>query len=391
MSAQVVVIGSGYAGAGTVAAVEQAVDDDDVALTWISDRDYHLVLHEVHRVIRNPDVAEKITIPIEEIQSDDTRFIHARVDGIETPDQTIQLEDGRDIEYDYLLIGVGSKTAFYGIDGLEAHSFPLKGLDDARAIHDAVTAAGNEATRTDPAKIVVGGAGLSGIQTAGEIAELRDEKRYPMEVTIVEGLNEIFPGNDAKIQNALRERLEDRAVEIETGEFVTAVDADRLHLDGAGDGRELPYDVLIWTGGITGRDVMANTDLDGDNRSHRVYARSDFRTNDDHVFAIGDTALIEQEDDQFVPPTAQAAWQAAEVAGENLVRAVRGEPLESWTFDDKGKVISVGETAVAHDVAGLPISTFGGPAAVALKKAIAARWIFKVASVRRSIAAWSDM
>jgi NADH dehydrogenase len=118
---------------------------------------------------------------------------------------------------------------------------------------------------------------------------------------------------------------------------------------------------------------------------------SDFRTSDDRVFCIGDSALIDQGGDDVAPPTAQAAWQAAEVAGENLARAVRGQPLRTWRHEDKGTVISVGDEAVAHDVKMVPINTFGGPVAKLLKKGIAARWIADITSVSRAIDAWDDM
>ncbi|AUX10454.1 NADH dehydrogenase [Halalkaliarchaeum desulfuricum] len=388
------VVGSGYAGAGTVTAFEDAIRDGEAELTWISDREYHLVLHEVHRVIRDPDVASKITIPVSEIKSDATDFLHGRVTGIDTDERTVSLSDGREVAYDYLLVGIGSTTAFYGIDGLEEHSVTLNGLEDAQRIHSEVTEAGKNATRSEPARVVVGGAGLSGIQTAGEIATYRDDKQLPIEVTLVEGLDEVFPGKDPAVQEALRNRLEALDIEIRTGKFVSEVDEGTLTLDGQSedaDGEPIPYDVLVWTGGITGQEEMADVNVEKDDRSRRVYAESDFRTSDDRVFAIGDAALVDQGDREFAPPTAQAAWQAAEVAGENLARVVRGEPLQTWTHTDKGTVVSVGEKAVAHDVQGVPVSTFGGLPAKVLKKAIAARWIYTVASAKRSVDAWPDM
>ncbi len=81
---------------------------------------------------------------------------------------------------------------------------------------------------------------------------------------------------------------------------------------------------------------MQDVDLDKDERNHRVHAEGNFQTEDEHVFAIGDSALIDQPGDQPAPPTAQAAWQAADVAGENLARAVRGQPLMTWTHNRQG-------------------------------------------------------
>ncbi|ELZ47958.1 FAD-dependent pyridine nucleotide-disulfide oxidoreductase [Halorubrum coriense DSM 10284] len=393
MSTQVVVVGSGYAGAGAVKAFEDEVGEGEAELTWISEHDYHLVLHEVHRAIRNPAVEDKITIPVDEIKSPESDFVKGRVVDVDTEDRVVETDDGTTVDYDYLLLGVGSTTAFFGIEGLKEHAHQLKGLDDAKAIHEDVREAAADATRSDPAEVIVGGAGLSGIQTAGEIAEYRDKHRAPLEIKLVEGLDEVFPGNDPQIQGALRQRLEDADVEILTGDFISEADEDAVYLGGGEDEEpeELGYDVLIWTGGITGQPEIENVELDKDERSHRVHAGSDFATSDDRVFAIGDTALVEQGDDDVAPPTAQAAWQAAEVAGANLARAARGAPLRSWTHEDKGTVISVGEEAVAHDVMGMPIKTFGGTPAKLLKKAIATRWIAKVSSAGRGVSAFGDM
>ena len=393
MTSQIVVVGSGYAGAGAVKAFEDEIGDGEAELTWVSEHDYHLVLHEVHRAIRNPAVADKITIPVDEIKSRETEFVQGRVVDVDTDDRVVETDDGTTVDYDYLLLAVGSTTAFFGIEGLEENAHQLKGLDDAKAIHEDVRSAAAEATRSDPVEVIVGGAGLSGIQTAGEVAEYRDKHRAPIEITLVEGLDEVFPGNDPQLQGALRQRLEDADVEIRTGDFISKADEEAVYLGGGEDTEPevLTYDVLVWTGGITGHDEVAAMEIEKDERSNRVHAASDFTTSDDRVFAIGDTALVDQGDDDVAPPTAQAAWQAAEVAGENLARAARGAPLQSWEHKDKGTVISVGEEAVAHDVMGMPIETFGGTPAKLLKKSIAVRWIAKVSSAGRGVSAFGDM
>ena len=393
MTSQVVVVGSGYAGAGTVKAFESEIGEGEAELTWVSEHDYHLVLHEVHRAIRNPAVEEKISIPVEEIKSPETDFVQGRVVDVDADERVVETDDGTTVDYDYLLLAVGSSTAFFGIEGLEEHAHQLKGLDDAKAIHDDLRDAATDATQSEPAQVLVGGAGLSGIQTAGEIAEYRDKHRAPIEIKLIEGMDEIFPGQDPEIQGALRKRLLDADVEILTGDFISKADEDAVYLGGGEDEEpeELAHDVLIWTGGITGQPELENVEVEKDDRSNRVFAESDFTTSDERVFAIGDTALVEQGDDEVAPPTAQAAWQAAEVAGENLARAVRGAPLQSWTHEAKGTVVSVGDKAVAHGVQGMPIATFGGPGAKLLKKAIATRWIAKVSSAGRGFNAFGDM
>ena len=387
MTDKVVVLGAGYAGAGAIKSLEDELNGD-AEITWVSETDYHLVLHESHRCIRDPSVQDKVAIPVHEIKAPTTEFVQATVTGIDTDDRTVALDGSEDIEYDYLLVGLGSQTAFFGIDGLEEYAHTLKSLDDALGIHDAIQTAAREGSQSDPAQVVVGGAGLSGIQTCGEIAEFRDNHRAPIDIHLVEGLDEIFPGNDPELQGALRKRLEERDVNIMCGDFIGEVDDETVYI---GDDEELDYDVLVWTGGITGRDCVRDVDLEKDDRNHRINSEGDFQTTDERVFAIGDCALIEQPGDQPAPPTAQAAWTAAEVAGENLARAVRGQPLTTWTYKDKGTAISIGEEAVAHDVMGMPIDTFGGIPAKVLKKGIAVRWINDVAGLGRAVKAWPDM
>jgi NADH dehydrogenase len=388
MMDDVVVLGSGYAGTGAVKRLERELDGE-ADLTWVSDVDHHLVLHESHRIIRDPAVKEKITFDVADIKAPSTRFVQGRVTDIDADGRTVTLADDSTVAYDYLLVGFGSRTAFFGIDGLGRHALTLKRLEDALQIHEAVTAAARAAARTDPARVVVGGAGLSGIQSAGEIAAFRDAHRAPIEIHLVEGLDSVFPDNDPVVQAKLRTLLEEKDVEIHTGEFVGAVDDDTVYV---GEETELAYDVLLWTGGITGREPAERVDVETDERSHRLEAASDFRTSDDRIFAIGDAALVERADTgQPAPPTAQAAWQAAEVAGENIARAIRGQPLREWRYVDKGTLISVGDKAVAHDVTGLPVDTFGGYAAKALKKTVAARWIRKVNGFADAAKAFPDM
>ena len=381
MSDRVVVLGAGYAGAGAVTALEDELADADI--TWVSEHDYHLVLHEVHRVIRDRGAEDAITIPVDDIKSRDTDFVQGRIDGVDVDGRTVSLADGSTIDYDYLLIAIGSSTAFYGIPGLEEHAHTLKGLDDARGIHDAVRDAANEATPEEPAQVVVGGGGISGIQIAGEVAEYRDNHGAPIELTLVEALEEIMPGRDAGLQRRVRRMLDERGVGVLTDDPITEATDDVVHFD---ERDAIGHDVLVWAGGVTGQDALEGAGVDANH--NRVTTDATFRTSDDRVFAVGDAASIDI-DGTTVPPTAQAAWDAADVAAANVARAMEGRPLRTWTYKDKGTVLSVGEDAVAHDVMYFPITTFDSLPARVLKKVIGARWITSVTSPQRALAAWS--
>lgn len=380
MSGKVVVLGAGYAGTTAVQQLESRLPAG--SLTWVSQTDYHFVLHESHRIIRDPTVREKIALPISDVKSSTTDFIQGEVVSVDVDNQTVELEDGRAVEYDYLMVAMGSGTAYYGIPGLAEHALTLKSLDDALEIHEAVREAAQAATRNDPAKVVIGGAGLSGIQSAGEVAEFRDHHRAPVDITLVEALDEIMPGQDPDLQSSVRRLLEERDVDIMVDDPITAVTDDAIEFD---KGEPIEYDVLLWTGGITGQKALDGVNLDANH--NRIETDATFETSNERVFAVGDSALIDQGDD-VAPPTAQAAWQAAEVAAENVVRRMAGKPLETWTYDDKGTLVSVGEKAVAHDVDVVPVETFNSYPAKFLKKIVAARWIADATSWPRALSAW---
>lgn len=383
----VVVLGSGYAGTGAVQSLESELDRS-IDITWISDTEYHLVLHEVHRCLRDPSVEDKIAIPVEDIKSPETKFVQGVVTDIDTEHRHVILADGDSVEYDYLLVAVGSQTAFFGIDGLKEYAHTVNGLDDVHGIRAELEAAVDDTTSTDPAQVVVGGAGLSGIQTTGEIAEIRDKWDEPIDIHLVEGLDNIFPNNDPDVQDELRTRLEELDIDILTGEFIGEVDETTVYV---GEDTELEYDVLIWTGGITGRTCLEDIDVTKNERNYRLNTQMNFQTDDERVFAVGDCAFINQPDDNVAPPTAEAAWEAADHVGKNIARQIRGEELEQWTFESKGTAISVGEDAVAHDVQYVPFGTFSGLPAQALKKFIAVRWIISITSLSCGARAWPDM
>jgi NADH dehydrogenase len=386
MAQKVVVLGSGYAGAGAIQSLEDELDDAEI--TWISDNDYHLVLHEAHRIIRDPSVQDKITIPVRDIKSPTTDFRRGTVTGVNNEDREVELADGDTVDYDYLVVAIGSSTAYYGIPGLEEHALTLKSLDDALEIHEQIQQAARSASHDDPATVVVGGAGLSGIQSAGEVAAFRDRHNAPIDIYLVEALEEIFPPGDAQVQGALRYQLEKRDIDILTNDPITEADEDAIHFD---ERDSLEYDVFEWAGGIAGRAAFNDTELE--NEHGRVNAGADFQTSDERVFALGDSAVIDQGGERPAPPTAQAAWDAAEVVGENVRRVMDGQPLREWHYEDKGTLISVGDTAIAHNVNlnGFepPVRTFNSLAAKSLKKGAAARWIASISSWDRAVDAWS--
>jgi len=153
---------------------------------------------------------------------------------------------------------------------------------------------------------------------------------------------------------------------------------------------ELSYDVLIWTGGITGQPELENVEVEKDERSNRVHAGSDFTTSDDRVFAIGDTALVEQgDDDGAADGTGRLAGRRGRRREPRARPAAR--PLQSWEHTGQGdrRLGRRGRGRPRRD--GDADQDVRRHPAKLLKKSIAVRWIAKISSTGRGVSAFGDM
>ena len=373
MKREILVLGAGYAGCAAVKKLEEL--DTGKTLTWVSENPYHLVKHQVHRVIRRPEAEEAVTIPVDEIKESGTEFIETRVTDIDVDEKTVYTDE-EDIEYEVLLVCLGGTTAFYGIPGLEEHGFILNSLEDAVNIRKSI----EEACRTEgPAKVVVGGGGLTGIETAGEIAEYRDNQNEDIDIEILEALDEIYAPGDEKVRKLLHKELDKQNIDVSVGDGVEEVTSNEIKLS---SGRKVDYDALIWTGGVKGRPTMENVNLE--QQHNRVEASSDFTTSARDVFAVGDVGIIDLNGSP-APTTGAAAWKGGELAARNVLHHLNDEPLEKWSYESEGTVISVGDDCIASDIKKFPISTFNGHIAKYLKTFIAMRWIAHITNWRRAL------
>jgi NADH dehydrogenase len=367
---RVAVFGAGYAGLTVTRRLERRLPED-VDIVVVDESTTHLLQHELHRVIRRPALAETITVPLAEAL-DRADIRQARVTAIdaEASVATLETEDGEEtLEYDAAAVCLGAQTAFYGIPGLREQAIPLKRLDDAERIHD-------RATADETTDVIVGGAGLSGIQAAGELASFSAEAALELDVTLVELADHIAPGFDTTFADALRRELEARDVRIETSATIAEAGTDTVHLE---DGRTLPYDLLVWTGGIRGPDALAG---------ERATPESDLAVGE-ATFVVGDAAEVVDQSGTTAPASAQTAVRQARVAATNIQRVVNARRVEdeappedgpqfaTYTYDSPGWVVSVGDGAVATIG---PLVLSGDPARGA-KAAIGASHLSSVGAI----------
>ncbi|GKZ13512.1 FAD-dependent oxidoreductase [Haladaptatus sp. T7] len=358
----IAVLGAGYAGLSLARKLETDLSDD-ATIVVVEETGEHLVQHELHRVIRRPSLADQISIPLTDVLDCEVR--ETRVESVDPDENRVRLEDDA-LEYDYAAVCLGAETAFYDLPGVEEYAIPLKRLEHAREIREGFLSA-------DGGRVVVGGAGLSGVQVAGELAALADEEEMNVEIVLLEQFETVAPAFPANFQEAVRDQLERRDIDIRTGTAVSRADDDTITLE---DGETLAYDLFVWTGGIRGPDAMG-----GD----RARVDSTLRLGDG-TFVVGDAAQVVDGDGEAVPASAQSAVREAHVVAKNIVRLVEGDDvfdprLDQFTFDSPGWLVSVGDGTVAQ----IGPTVVTGRAAKALKATVGAGYLSSVGAVRNAV------
>ncbi len=371
----VVVLGAGYAGV-TLTQKLESVLPESVELTLIDASETHLVQHELHRAIRRPSITDAIEIPLSSL-FDRATIVTDRITEIDTETNQVSLESGDTLEYAYAAVCLGAETAYYGLAGLKEYGRPLKSVSDAEAIRTEALAAIDSG---NPARFVVGGAGLSGVQVAGELATLAAEKDATdrLDIVIVEQLESVAPAFPEAFQTALESELTERGIEIRTETTIRRATESTIETthDPTDEEHTTDYELFVWTGGIGGSPPMA-----GD----RPAVQSDLRLTDS-TFGLGDAVRIVDADGQAVPASASAAIRSARVAANNIrsllewnLEGRKGfEPrLEQFRFDVPGWIVSVGDGAVAQ--VGPKVLT--GPAAKTLKASVGAGYLSSVRAI----------
>lgn len=360
----VAILGGGYAGVVLARRLERSLPRD-VSIRLVDESGMHVIQHELHRLIRYPDLVDALAIPLEEML-DRPLITEDRVTGVDLDTRTFRTEDGEECRPAHLAVCLGARTADYGLPGVDRYGLPLKRIEHARAIRQQAL----ELDEHD--RVVIGGAGLSGVQVAGELAALRED----IEVVVLEQAVTIAPTFPRPFRRAVRERLVDAGIDVRTGTAIREATGTALRV--AGDGR-ITYDCFVWTGGIAGVQAVGR----------RPRVRADLRVAD-RTFVLGDAGRVVDDRGTEVPASAQTAIGQAHTAAENIDRLVRAardddrifEPrLRRYVEDTPGWVVSIGDDAVAH-VGGTVLT---GPPAVSMKAAAGVRYLTSVGRVRESI------
>ena len=354
----VVIVGGGFAGLSAARALRRA----PVRVTLIDRQNHHLFQPLLYQVATAGLSAAEIAEPIRDIvrSQRNVTVLLGEVSGVRPEARELDW-DGGTISYDRLVIATGASHTYFGNEHWAKHAPGLKSLDDARDIRDRVLLAWELAERADDAALrrrlltfVVVGAGPTGVELAGALAEIarhtmaRNFRRFdPREarVILVEAGGSVLPSYHADLTWKARLQLEKLGVTVLTGSRVTDVDASGVTLGN----ERIESSTVLWAAGVQGSPLAETLGVELD-RVGRVPVDERLSVpQHPEILVLGDLAAVSLPGGGTVPGMAPGALQMGRYAGERIRRELAGRPVEPFRYVDKGSMATIGRSkAVAE-------------------------------------------
>lgn len=359
----VVVVGGGFAG---LAAVRQ-LKDADVDITLIDRHTYNTfqpLLYQVATAALNPG---DVTWFLRAVRSkqDNVRFVRGTVVYMNHDQREIVLDGNIVVMYDYLIIATGVTANYFGIPGAREHSMPLYRRSQALKLRDKIFAEFEDAAMNDQdrnLRIVVVGGGPTGVETAGALAEMRNNDMpvtYPeldasrIEISLVEMGPSVLGPFDESLRNYAADALRKRGVDLRLGTAVKEVSEKGAVVEHEGERTFLESPIVIWASGVTAHSSVAEWGLP-QGRGGRIEVDAHQRVRGlSHVFAVGDVSI---NPDVPLPQLAQPALQGGQHVAKVIAARIAGDPVpKPFSYTDKGTMATIGRASAIAEIKGLPI------------------------------------
>ncbi len=345
---KIVILGAGFGGLRTALILAKYLKSANLEkkfrLILVDRNDYHTytpMLYEIATTDKaTADYAGLKSVavfPIEDALRDlPVVFLKDEVEALDIAEKRcVFLRLNGRLDFDYLVLALGSETNYFNIPGLKEKSLSFKSLIDALRIRDHIWNAASVRERKE-LRVVVGGAGPAGVELAAEIMCLACQMEKTgalcnIKSSVIEGGQSILPGFPPKIVEAAAKRLKNLNIELITGNVIESVEDGAVILKNK---RAVPFDVLIWTGGTKAPAITtASRDslkIDPRGRIEVMKELACLPTNPSlnvlkNVYAIGDIICFYDENNRPIPAVAKAAIKQADIVAANIIASVGAE------------------------------------------------------------------
>jgi NADH dehydrogenase len=367
MTPTVVVVGAGFGGLRAARALRRA----PVQVVLLDRNNYHLFQPLLYQVATAGLEPEQIAKPVRAILRGQKNFDFRMVEvsGVDFAQRRLETSAGP-IPYDYVVLAPGGETNFFGLETMERHGLGLKDIPDAVAIRNHVLTCFEQAMlETDAERrrakltfIVVGG-GPTGVEMAGALSELIRlvlVKDYPrlnikdVRILLLEATDKLLAAMPERLREAAGRTLWRKYIEVRFSATVADFDGERVRLK---SGEVIPAHTVIWAAGVRATALSGRLGLPA-GRQGRIPVEPTLQVSGHpEVYIIGDAAYREANGEPL-PMVAPVAIQMGESVARNIVRTLRGKPLEPFRYHDQGTLATIGRNAAVARVFGVNWSGF---------------------------------
>ena len=360
---RIVILGCGFGGLWAAQHLRRAKAE----VTVVDRTNHHLFTPLLYQVATAGLSAPDIAGPIRHIlaKQQNTTVLMGEAQGIDVSRKEVLLTDKTKLPYDYLVLGTGTVNNYFGNDAWAPYAPGLKTLEDALDIRARILLAFEAAEREpDPARraawltFVVIGAGATGVELAGTLAEIA-RRTLPGEfrrfdprnarVILVEAGERVLPPYTPDLSEKARRQLERLGVAVFLQKRITGVDAEGVQL---GEER-IAAKTVLWAAGVKSSPLGASLGVPLD-RAGRVKVNPDLAVpGHPEIFVVGDLARVEG-----VPGIAPAAKQMGRHAARNILLSLEGKPRKNFKYKDYGQLATIGRNAAVAMLGRLHLSGY---------------------------------
>lgn len=366
---RVVIVGGGFAGIS----IAKKLKGLPIQLVMFDRHNYHTFQPLLYQVSTSGLEPDSIAYPLRKVMKKHKNF-HFRmadVTRINGEESIIETTIGN-LRFDYLIIATGSKTNYFGNKQIEENAMPMKTVPQALNIRSFMLQNFEKASITENPNdrkayltFVIVGAGPTGVELAGALAELKRNvlpRDYPdidihnMEIHLLEGMDRVLPPMSEAASKKADKFLRKLGVTIHLNCLVTKYDGTNIETK---DGIYLRAKTFIWSAGVTGNPILGVKEGTIHERANRYMVNEFNQVNGySHIFAIGDIALMATDEyPKGHPQLAQPAIQQGEHLAKNFKKLLEKKPMEPFKYIDKGSMATIGRNKAVADIKKLH---FGG-------------------------------
>jgi len=374
---RVIVLGGGFGGLSAVQKLKRA----PVEAILIDRRNFHLFQPLMYQIATGSLSPGEIAAPLRGVLSrqKNTQVLLGEVSDIDPAAKKIQLLDGATFDYDSLIVATGSQTSYYGNDSWREWAPSLKSVEEATAIRHKILYAFERAERAATHEesrawltFVIVGAGATGLELAGALAEIANETlkhdfRHidPREarILLVEGGPRVLPSFPEDLSAKAEKLVTKLGVEVMKGVMVTCIDANGVTYRSGDKTESLAAHTVLWAGGVEtttfGKKLAQRTHAETD-RSGRIKVNPDLTIpNYPDIFIVGDLANATDKDGKPMPGVAQVAIQGGTFAAKTIkARIENKKPDPVFHYFNKGDMAVIGRAAAVANIFGFHLSGF---------------------------------